>query len=194
MDNIAKEIAYARQNDQAATCVLLAQRWLEDHPDDLCVMHIYAEMLYKLTRYDEAIRVYTDAIETFEDQRWGIYNQLGHLYRYCGDFPKSEYWYRKATKEDPNEASSFIFLGSIQARQGNLKAAEGSHRKATECPEGCIDEAYQNLGLVLRGQGRFADAADCFRKALEIDPEYDDATHALEDVTQVLKLLGAKDG
>jgi tetratricopeptide (TPR) repeat protein len=194
LNEIQDAIAHASQNDHAATCVFLAERWLRDHPDDLWVIHKYAEMLYLMTRYDEAVRVYTDAIEKFGDHRWGIYNQLGHLFRYRGDFPQAEHWYRKAAEEDPDEASSLIFLGSTQARQGNLKAAEVSHRKATTCSAGCIDEAFHNLGLVLRGQGRLAEAAVCFRKAIEITPEYADAIQALEDVTKAVGLLAGSDG
>jgi tetratricopeptide (TPR) repeat protein len=194
LNEIQNAIADASRHDQAATCVFLAERWLRDHPDDLWVTHRYAEMLYKMTRYDEAIRVYTDAIEKFGDHRWGIYNQLGHLFRYRGNFPEAENWYRKAADEDPDEAASFIFLGSVQARQGNLKAAEASHRRATTCTAGCIDEAFHNLGLVLRGQGRFTEAAECFRKAIEVDPEYKDAVEALEDVTRVVGLLADVDG
>jgi tetratricopeptide (TPR) repeat protein len=193
LKEIQKAIWYASENDQAATGVILAKRWLREHPDDLWAMHKYAEMLYQMTRYEEAIRVYTEAIEKFEDHRWGIYNQLGHLFRYRGNFPEAECWYRKAAEEDPEEAASYIFLGAVQARQGNLKAAEISHRRATKCSRGCIDEAFHNLGLVLRGQGRFTEAAQCFRKAVEIDAEYEGAIQALKDVTQAKALLPEND-
>jgi Tfp pilus assembly protein PilF len=183
------DIADACRKFHAATCVVLAERWLQDHPHDLWAMHKHAEMLYKMTRYDEAIRVYTQAIERFPDEKWGIYNQLGHLFRYRGEFPEAEKWYRLATELNLDDATSLIFLGSIQARQGRLEDAEISHRQATRCSDGCIDEAYLNLGLVLRAQNRFAEAAEAFRKAIEIYPKYYDAVEALEDVTQVITLL-----
>lgn len=189
MDDIRKAIGYANENDLAATCVLLAERWLQDHPDDLLVTHDYADMLYKMARYDEALRVYHDALVKFERHRWGIYNQLGHLYMYRGDFHQAEAWYRKAIEEHPDEAASFIFLGAVQARQGNLIEAEATHRKGTLCSQGFIDEAFHNLGLVLRGQGRYAEAADCFRKVIEIDPEDKDAIQALDDLARVERLL-----
>ena len=44
-----------------------------------------------------------------------------------------------------------------QARQGKLVQAEATHRRATQCSHGQIDEAYHNLGLVLRGQGRLGE-------------------------------------
>ena len=64
-----------------------------------------------------------------------------------------------------------------------------------ECSEGhWIDEAYYNLGLVLRCQGRLSEAADCFRKALELSPTtYGVATEALQDVENALVLSGGED-
>jgi tetratricopeptide (TPR) repeat protein len=181
-------IRVAYRNDQAATTVLLASRWLQAHPADLGVIHDYATMLYQMTRYEEAIRVYLDAIERFEDGRWGLYNQMGHLHRYRGDFAVAELWYQKAVDEDPGEVASYVFLGAVQARQGKLTQAEETHRRGTQCPNGPVDEAYHNLGLVLRGQGRLAEAANCFRKAIELCSEYADAIEALQDVEAALAL------
>jgi len=179
----------AYKKGHAATSVLLAERWLRDHPEDLKAIHYYAEMLYMLERYEEAIAVYTDAIERFEDAHWGLYNQVGHLYRRRGDFAISELWYQKAIAANPEEAQSYVFLGAAQALQGKLKEAEETYRRATQCPEGWIDEAYCKLALVLRSQGRFAEAARCLRKALEIDPKYAHAREVLEDVEGALALL-----
>ncbi|QEL14570.1 tetratricopeptide repeat protein [Limnoglobus roseus] len=181
-------IRLAMHKDQAATTVALASRWLQTHPDDLTVIYDYAEMLYHMARYDEAIRVYRDAIDRFPTKRWALYNQMGHLHRYRGELAISEQWYQKAIAEDTDEAASFIFQGAVQARQGKLQQAEETHRRATQCPEGCIDEAYLNLGLVLRGQGRLSEAAASFRKALELCPKYPDALEALQDVESALRL------
>jgi tetratricopeptide (TPR) repeat protein len=119
-----------------------------------------------------------------------FYASVGGLYRYRGNFPEAENWYRKAIDKAPDQASGYIFLGAVQARQGKLKEAEESHRRATQCTEGHIDEAHHNLGLVLRGQGRLADAAACFRKAIELTPDYADVVEALQDVESAL-LFGA---
>lgn len=187
-DLTLRMLRVAYSNDQAATAVLLASRWLQAHPNDLEVIHDYATMLYQMTRYEDATRVYLDAIERFEDERWGLYNQMGHLHRYRGDFAVAEVWYQKAIDEDPGEVVSYVFLGAVQARQGKLTQAEESHRRATQCPDGLVDEAYHNLGLVLRGQGRLSEAADCFRKAIELCPEYADAIEALQDVESAMAL------
>ena len=188
---LLRTIRDAYNSDQAATCVLLCRQWLLDHPNDLFVIHDYATMLYKMTRYDEAIAVYDDALKRFPDGRWGIYNQLGNLHRYRGALAEAEKAYQKAIDTDPVEAASYIFLGGVQARQGKLTEAEHTHRLATQCSEGCIDEAYHNLGLVLRGQGRLQEARACFEKAIELDSEYLNAIEALDDVVTALQIEAA---
>ena len=74
------------------------------------------------------------------------------------------------------------------AKQGRLHDAEDTHRKAVACTRGCIDEAYLNLGLILRARERFAEAAECFREALRRDPDYRAARRALRDVELCIKL------
>ena len=184
-----EQIEEAVRKDHAATTILLAARYLKAHPDDLWITFKYAEMLYLMTRYAEAIRVYEDALERFEDHRWAIFNQLGRLYRYWGRLPEAESWFRKAIEADPEDVASYVFLGACQARQGKLKEAEATHRAATEqVGQSLVDEAYHNLGLVLRGQGRLAEAAECFRKAIGLTPAYADAIEALADVELAMTL------
>ena len=83
-------IRSASLHGDSATVVFLAGRWLRDHPDDFDVIYDYAKMLYKLMRYEEAIRVLLDAIERFSDSRWGLYNQMGRLHDFRGDYPIAE--------------------------------------------------------------------------------------------------------
>ena len=113
---------------------------------------------------------------------------MGALERYRGDFAASEDWYRQAIKLNPEDATGYVFLGAAQARQGKLKEAEATHREGIGCSDDAVDESFHNLGLVLRGQGRLEEVAECFRAAIKIDPEYDVAVEALEDVETAMQL------
>jgi len=114
-------IKKAHRNDQAATTVLLAARWLKSHPNDSSVIYDYADMLYQMTRYDEAIQVYLDAIERFKDHRWILYSRLGKT---CigtvGDFATAESWYQKTIDEKPDDAGGYIFLGRRPGKAGQV--------------------------------------------------------------------------
>jgi tetratricopeptide (TPR) repeat protein len=68
-----------------------------------------------------------------------------------------------------------------------LQDAAAVHRRATRCKEGCIDEAFLNLGFVLRALERYSEARKCFQRALEIDPKYKEAKEALADIEGVME-------
>ncbi|MDZ7618498.1 MAG: tetratricopeptide repeat protein [Patescibacteria group bacterium] len=184
------QVAY--DNDHAATTVLLASRWLQSHPDDLGVTLKYASMLYGMTRYEDAIRVYQTALgQMTEDhhKRWCVLVGIGLAYRYWGRLADAETWFRQAIDADPTVVTSYVMLGACQARQGKLKEAEKTHRAATQVADSdLLDEAHYNLGLVLRGQDRWAEAAECFRKAIETTPDYAEAIEALKDVEMAMSL------
>jgi len=113
---------------------------------------------------------------------------MGHLFQEAGDYDQAARWYQKAIIADPTDAKYYIYLGGVRAKQGRFYDAEEAHRAAIACTEGCIDEAYLNLGFVLRALERFEEAADCFREAIRLDPEYRLARRALRDVERCLKL------
>ncbi len=117
---------------------------------------------------------------------------MGHLHRARGDYKTAAVWYRRAIDKMPDEASGHIYLGGILARSGHLKEAETAHRAAIRCSQGCRDEACLNLGLVLRAQGRYDEAAACFEQALQLDPKYAAARKALRDVRSTLRFKAGK--
>ena len=112
---------------------------------------------------------------------------MGRLFDESGAHDDAARWYREAIDADPTDASHRIFLGGMLAKLGRFEEAEAEHRAATQCAEGDIDEAYLNLGFVLRAQARFAEAAACFRTAIHIDPGYKAARRALRDVELCIK-------
>src|SRR5262249_13014750 len=112
-----------------------------------------------------------------------------HLYQARGEYARATEWFGKAIEAAPADTQGYIYQGGVLTLQGCLCEAEDVYRKATEnCYEGCLDEAFLNLGLVLRAQDRFEEAAECFREAIHRDPGYRAARRALRDVERCLKL------
>ncbi len=110
-------------------------------------------LLRKLARYDEAEQLIKESIQglSLEALPHG-YMHLGHLNGDRGNYDEAEKWYRKVVELDPDNAGPHIFLGAVLAARGDLQQAEACHRKATRCSKGRVDEAYLNLGLVIRAQ------------------------------------------
>jgi tetratricopeptide (TPR) repeat protein len=171
----------------AALTILHARQYVADFPNNGPGWLVLGIALAETARYQEAEQALNQAIQRCQTEKQQIpLSQMGHRFRSAGDYDRAAVWYRKAIEADPNDATYRIFLGAVLARQGNLQAAEVEHRQATQCSEGCIDEAYLNLGLVLRAQDRFEEAAHCFRAAIRLDPNYREAAAALRDVEQCL--------
>ena len=137
----------------------------------------------KLRRYPEARQSYREAARVARPAgRDLLFLGLGSLHQKRGQWRWANHYFAKCCELKPNDAGCHIFRGAALARQGRLTEAEASHRRATLCSEGYTDEAYFNLGLVLRGQERLAEAAEALQEALARSPDYLEAGLALEDV------------
>lgn len=190
MTEMRLSILDAYDRDHPATVVALAPGWLEDHPSDLAVTIHYAVMLYRMTHYDEALEILETALGKAKHKkaRCFILWELGNLERYRDRSADAERRFAETIELSPDDATGYIFLGGAQAVQGKLNEAEDTHRRGSECSEGQRDEAFYNLGIVLRAQGRLEESADALRQAIEIDPDYEEAVEALQDVEMAIEL------
>jgi tetratricopeptide (TPR) repeat protein len=171
-----------------ALTVLRARRYLVRYPDDWMAWIILGSTLTDLARYEEAAKALENALRLAPIRgRVYVFAKIGHLHRAKGDYDRAAEWYRRAVDAAPTDAAGRIYLGAVLAKQGRLAEAAAMHRSATEdCYEGCIDEAFLNLGFVLRAQERFTEARAAFLEALHLDPQYEYARRALRDVERCL--------
>jgi tetratricopeptide (TPR) repeat protein len=178
-----QELMDAHLRKRPATAARLAQEFVEEYPDSGPAWKMLGSSLIDVARYDEAKKAIEKAIEFCPPEKlWIPLCEVGHLYKAKGNYHLASAWYHKACVAYPQEASSHIYLGSLFARMGELDQAEQKHRDAIACQYGCTDEAWLNLGLVLRAQERYSEAAEAFQEAIKIDPKYEAAKHALKDV------------
>jgi tetratricopeptide (TPR) repeat protein len=187
-----KLLRAAHRADLPALTVARARDLLSDSPDCGPAWKILGSALIDLARHGEAERALTQALSFCPPEKiWIPLSELGHLHKARGDCKGAAAWYRRAIEAVPDEASSHIYLGGVLAKSGRLKEAEAAHRAATRCGVGCREEAFLNLGLVLRAQESYEEAAKCFEQALQLDPKYATARRALRDVRNTLRFLKA---
>ncbi|HEY2155653.1 MAG TPA: tetratricopeptide repeat protein, partial [Isosphaeraceae bacterium] len=165
-----RRLSAASSADLPALTIARARRFLTDYPDFWPALVILGSALTDMANYDEAREVLESALTHCPPESLRLpLCQIGHHYKFRGDYEHAAAWYQRAIDAAPDHASGYIFLGAALALQGRLDEAEGAHRAATDCARGCIDEAYLNLGLVLRAQERLVEAAECFAHAIELD-------------------------
>jgi len=191
--NAREEIKQAHKADQIGYVRYLCERYLEKDPDHAATLVRYAWSLISLAQYRLAAEA-LDRAEAVapENRRHYALGQRGHLLEAQGRFAEAERVFLEAKGLDPaDDATYLIFAGSAAFGRGDIETAIDHARAATQCAEGCIDEAYFNLGGYLLSAQRYQEAAECYRKALEIAPKYEIARERLDDVRLVLDRIAA---
>jgi len=183
IEALRKALDDAYRLDYPAATIDLAHRLLQIDPENSLAWLRLGTMLSETAKYDEAEQALRMALcHCSQAKRHLVFGLMGFLFKNRGDYEEAAEWFRAVIDAKPDDADGHIWLGGVFARKGELIEAEYVYRKATMCKNGCIDEAYHNLGLVLRAQGKIDEALQCFEKAIAIDPGYKEAKHALADV------------
>jgi tetratricopeptide (TPR) repeat protein len=186
------QIWLADQRGQTAVVVELCKKHLRKFPKDGHAWLCYGMAQVALARYSEANKAIRRAITLCPPKALPIaYRQIGHLFEAKGDFKQAALWYRKASKRKPNDATYHIFLASNAFKRGLLKQSAAYYRRALKCSEGCLDEAYFNLGGILLGERNYSEAIKCYQEALKIDPKYKIAKERLDDAKLALLILNS---
>lgn len=184
-----QRICSADRKGLTALVVELCKKHLRLFPDYGPAWLRYGIANVELARYDDAEKAICRAISACPKEKLRIpFAQMGHLFEAKGEFKKAVFWYRRASRLDPENADYHIFLGSVASKQGRLSRAEFHFRRAIKCPDGCMDEAYFNLGGIMLGKGHYDQAVDCYRRALKIDPDYAKAKKRLKDAELALRM------
>ena len=186
LKKLQQQLISASDSNLLASTVRLADQYLALSPGSVKALIDKAHALAGLSRYEESLSVYQTAIDALQDDQSpdAIYGEIGNLYRAKGDFSQAIIYYRKQIEADPDDATGYLFLGTLQLQQGEIDAAQETLQSANHCSSGCLDELKLALGNTMRAKGDYQQAAACYTEALQISPGDALAKAALKDVRQ----------
>lgn len=181
--------ALMESDDFLGYSLVLSRELCQERPDNYLFQLYYATALRQLVRYQEAQEVHTAVLSgcPSEDLLILIYTEMGYLFKDQKDYQQAATYFQKAVDLEPEHAEYNILLGSIFARMGKFSQAKRCHQVAIQCSKGDIDEAYLNLGYILRAEEKYEDALDCFKKSVSIDPGYRSANIAIKDINSAIE-------
>jgi tetratricopeptide (TPR) repeat protein len=130
----------------------------------------------------EAIAAYKAAL-ALRPHEPSVLNNLGLAYALSGDHDAAIQAYEQAVAAGSVSPKLHNNLGVAYAHRQRYAAALESFRKATDEPR-----AYNNLGTVLFGMGNPKQAAACFERAIELNPQFYEK--AVENLRQARQALG----
>jgi tetratricopeptide (TPR) repeat protein len=131
--------------------------------------------------FDEAIRLYTKAIESGELSREDLSNAYfnrGVSWYNKGDYDKAIADYSKAIEINPEWSRCYYYRGNVWGTKGDYDRAIADFTKAIEIdPEYAL--AYNNRGDAWQEKGDYDRAITDYTKTIGIAPEYVNALNGL---------------
>lgn len=177
LTNLGLVYRNAGRLDDAA---LYLERALRLQPGSVELLLLLGEVHAQAGEVAKAIDVYESASKKAPDQIV-IYGSLAALYERAERIDDAIAAVQRVLRLDPDLALAHSTLGSLYLTKGDAKAAESSYRRAltSNPPSSVARVAWNGLGLALARSDRRADATSAFRKALEIDPNFAEASDNL---------------
>ena len=176
---------------QVAGAFEIGARFVRKYPDNIIGWIALGDSLINLGRYQlaQSALLRAESLSSVKLRRL-CFVYWGHLFRERNNFRRAEKWYRRAV-ERKAKATDLVFLGAALANQGRFPEARRCYHQSTRLGNNSPDEAYYNLGLILRAEGRYAEALRALRKAFENsegDWLAEEIQTAIQDVRQATKL------
>ena len=151
---------------QAVDAEAAFQTALALSPADDAVVRLIADTYERRGRLDDAEAMYQSAID-LRPGYWGNYRDKGELYLYTktDHLEAAKPLFRKVIELRPESDVGYNNLATVHIMAGEMEQAEPLLQAAIRIdPDG---PAYNNLGVVYYSMGRFKDALEQFRKAIE---------------------------
>lgn len=151
------------------------------------------EFLYLLGYAQQLQGQLSEARASYEQARkiWpenaGLQRDLGRLYGEIGDFANSRTAFEQSLATQPNEPLTYLYLGEMLERSGDLRSAVGSYLNAQNLAP-LWDRPFYKLGMLYGKLERPGDGYYYLGRAFALQDEDDKAINNLE---RAVKILGA---
>lgn len=134
-----------------------------------------AEMLEEQGDLNEALGAYQEALRYYRTPY--LLYRYGSLALLCGNTSEARSSLLSAIEIAPRFPAPYLRLGVLDIDRGHYESAKTFLQKGLEVEEG--PAMYTLLGVAQRRLGLQSEAIDSFRRAIEIDPAYEEAYYNL---------------
>ena len=159
----------------------------------------YPEAWFNLGNSLQALNLTAEAISAYhtvlklQPQSHLALNNLGILQQQRGNFIAAEQCYHQALEACPDFLEAHRNLAQLLSRSQQTEAAIETYQKLIQAfsrrdhefrGSPAYIETFNQLGVLLEEDGRYEEAIDCYRQALEQDPQNPDLHYNLGNVLQ----------
>ena len=140
-------------------------------PQHFQSLKVLGLLYFQKGNLDQAAEAYEKCLEIKPDSA-EAHNELGRVYWEMGQAKKAEEEFKKAIALEENTAACYN-LSEIYFKQEKLEEALGYVQKCLHKKKEWA-KAYNLQGVILNKMGRFSEAIQSFKKAVEISTNEDD--------------------
>jgi beta-barrel assembly-enhancing protease len=115
----------------------------------------------------------------------GIDRDLGRLYTQTNDFGLAHAAFDRSLARDPKEALTYLYLGDLSEKEGDLRSAAGAYLNAGNLSP-LWDKPQYRLGIVYGKLDRLGDAYYYLGRSLLLQDEDEKAAAAFEKAVKIL--------
>jgi Flp pilus assembly protein TadD len=134
-----------------------------------------ADRLEEEGRRDRALIAWRQLAETHPTRN--VFLRLASITKELGLVDDAEHAFKQALEIDGGSVGALIGLGILAIDHQNYEAAESYLKRAVGIEE---DPAgFSLLGVALRNNGKDFEAEEAYRRAIRLDPEYEEAYYNL---------------
>ncbi len=143
------------------------KKGLIQFPDDGSLLWIYALLLERKKRFDEAIRCLGRYMEVKPSATVSAYREIASCWEDAKEFEKAEEYYQKAIDYDPKDAKSWRMFGKYFANKRKMQERALPYlEKSVQLDENST-YGWLKLGEVYEELGQQEKAMECYEKSLK---------------------------
>ncbi len=163
------------------------ERSIQLMPTNAAAHYNLGNLLQRQNQLFRAQQEYQLALKFASDEREAAqtHNNLGVLFSQLGRRDEALTEFTKAIAINPYEQNSFIGRGLIERQEGKLEAALQDFVRAAQIVPSPVACYWQ--GRILEEKGQSSDAAEAYRAALKLAPDFGDAAARLENIQKPAK-------
>jgi len=167
-----KAVIY-RDLNQLENAKIVFKDILQIAPNDSDMHNSYGVILAQDNLYQDSIPYFKKALKINKNHADALAN-LGLAYHKTQEFNLAKDFYYKSLKLRDNHLKTYINLGALYQELGDLDNTISNYKMASELASNNDDKAetINNMGIAYGEFGKTETAADCYRRSLELKPDY----------------------
>lgn len=146
-----------------------ADKGLESYKNNVELISLKAQAYYHQEYYTHAVVWFNKLLDLGEKSEF-IHEKLSLSYAENSEYKEAIYHRKQALKYSPNDANALFVIGSYYQSLNDFERAEDYIKKALLLKDLPLSKEYQQLGIVLNRQKKYAQALKAFQKSLKEDP------------------------